>query len=198
MKANQEAFDCGQLAERLVGGYYTHAAAVELVADVRSVALSPPVMPGHAVSVGFVNRNDGTQRAFHYTHFLEQARIDVTLRGDLERVWLTGSLLAVGDAVSRSGYFDRAPELELLRHVRNGVAHGNRFNITNPVALATYPAHNRFAWVKSDKHSIFEITRALHGQLVLFDFMGPGDVLDLLDSVGLYLIRMGNGDPLRP
>jgi hypothetical protein len=198
MKANQAAFDCGQLAERMCRGYYSHAAAVELVRNPRSVALSPPVLPGYVVPVGFVKRKDGTERAFYYIHFLEQARTDPTLTEDLERVWLTGSLLAVGDAASRSGYFDRAPELELLRHVRNGVAHGNRFNITNPNSLTSYPAHNRLAWIKGDKRSIFEIVPTLDGQPVLFDFMGPGDVLDLLDSVGVYLIRIGNGDPLRP
>jgi hypothetical protein len=41
---------------------------------------------------------------------------------DLDRVWLVGSLLAIGDALMRHCYFDHAPELELLRHLRNGVA----------------------------------------------------------------------------
>jgi hypothetical protein len=50
----------------------------------------------------------------------------------------------------------------------------------------------------SDTKRVFEVTPNLQGQPVLFDFMGPADVVDLLKSVGLYLIRMGNGDPLRP
>ena len=33
----------------------------------------------------------------------------------------------------------------------------------------------------------FEITPELEGTAVLFDFMGPGDVLDLLISVSTYL-----------
>ena len=125
--------------------------------------------------------------------------------------------------LKRHGYFDRAPELELLRHLRNGVAHGNLFRIDNPTEITKFPAHNRLAWVKSDSKAIFEITPSLRNQPVLFDFMGPGDILepdrirrvvekicrlgtedalwinvDLLMSVGLYLIRMGNGDPLCP
>lgn len=41
----------------------------------------------------------------------------------------------------------------------------------------------------------FKITPGLHGQQVLFDFRGAGDVCDLLQFVGVRLIRMGNGDP---
>jgi hypothetical protein len=64
---------------------------------------------------------------------------------ELARVWLVGALLTVGDALARHHYFDRAPELELLRHLRNGVADGNVFNIDNPDTLAKFPAHNRLA-----------------------------------------------------
>jgi hypothetical protein len=106
--------------------------------------------------------------------------------------------LAVGDALAAHGYFDRAPELELLGHLRNGVAHGNVFRIDNPKSLTKYPAHNRLAWVRGDLKTEFEVVAGLDGQPVLFSFMCPGDALDLLMSVGLYLIRMGNGDPLRP
>jgi hypothetical protein len=41
--------------------------------------------------------------------------------GDLDRVWLVEALLALGDALKQHGYFDHAPELELLRHLRNGM-----------------------------------------------------------------------------
>jgi hypothetical protein len=115
----------------------------------------------------------------------------------LKQVWLAGSLLSLGDALAVNLYFDRAPELELVRHLRNGIAHGNRFRIDNPSSLTRFPAHNHDAWVNSDTKAKFEIMPALQGTPVLFDYMGAGDVLDLLMSVGLYLVRMGNGDPLR-
>jgi hypothetical protein len=117
---------------------------------------------------------------------------------DLARVWLVGALLTVGDALTNQSYFDHAPELELLRHLRNGVAHGNVFRITDLQRLNQFPAHNRLACIKSDTNFVFEITPNVQGQPVLFDFMGPADVVDLLRSVALYLIRMGNGEPLRP
>ena len=107
--------------------------------------------------------------------------------------------LAIGDALSETRYFDHAPELELIYHLRNGVAHGNRFHFTDfgKKRLADHPAHNRFTPFRTDTTK-FEITTALEGQPVLFDFMGPADVLDLLGAVGVYLWRMGQGDPLRP
>jgi hypothetical protein len=106
--------------------------------------------------------------------------------------------LAIGDALKPHGYFNRAPELELLRHLRNGVAHGNTFRIDNLKDLEKFPAHNRLAWIRGDNKTEFEITPNLQNQPVLFDFMGPGDILDLLISASNYLERMGNGDALRP
>jgi hypothetical protein len=195
---NQAAFDIGQMAERMAHGYLMHLAVIQVAKDPRAVALSPTMEPGQIVPVAYVSRKDGTRYAFHFTHYLAQAGSNPAMVDDLDRVWLAGALLAVGDALKRYAYFDRAPELELLRHLRNGVAHGNSFRIDNPKELTKFPAHNRLAWVKSDSNAVFEITPSLKNQPVLFDFMGPGDILDLLTSVGLYLIRMGNGDALRP
>lgn len=171
-----------------------HWAAIRVARDPRAVALSPN---GQIVPVGYVVRKDGTRHVFDFKHYLALAGNHPAMVDDLDRVWLVGALLAIGDALSRHRYFNRAPELELLRHLRNGVAHGNVFRIDNPASLIKFPAHNRLAWVRSDTKAEFEITPNLEGQPVLCDFMAPGDVLDLLMSVGLYLIRMGNGDPLR-
>lgn len=175
-------------------GYYAHSAAMEVAKDRQARALLPAIQPGQAVPVGYVTRKDGTQHVFDLGHYLGVARSEP----EMARVWLVGSLLAVGDALAKQRYFDHAPELELVRHLRNGVAHGNKFSI-NKSLLAKHPAHNRLAIIKGDKGEVFEIAADLEGQPVLFDFMGPGNILDLLMSVGLYLIRMGNGDlPLRP
>jgi len=195
---NQAAFDAGQLAERLSQGYYAHMAALAVAADPRASELMPKKLPGHTVPIGTVKRKDGTEHAFHFEIYLSQAAKDAFLITEFEQIWLAGSLLKLGDTLAQHKYFDRAPELELVRHLRNGIAHGNRFRIDNPNSLKTYPAHNRLAWVRSDTKAVFEIAPAVHGQAVLFDFMGAADVLDVIMSVGLYLIRMGNGDPLRP
>ena len=135
--------------------------------------------------------------AFGKTSAIKSLLNEAKGSSNLDRRWLVGALLTIGDALAKHSYFDHAPELELLRHLRNGVAHGNTFRI-NLKLLAKFPAHNRLAWVRSDSKAEFEITPNLQNQPVLFDFMGPGDIIHLLMLVGLYLIRMGNGDALRP
>ena len=197
LKANQAAFDIGQMAHRMFEGYYMHLAAIQVAKDPRAVTLSPNVEPGQMVPVGRIRHKDGTRHEFNFEHYLAQARTNPAMVADLERLWLVGALLTIGDALEKQSYFDHAPELELVRHLRNGVAHGNTFRIKLKL-LAKFPAHNRPAWVKNDSKAEFGITPNLQNQSVLFDFMGPGDVLHLLMSVSLYLIRMGNGDPLRP
>jgi hypothetical protein len=204
VKVNQAAFDVGRLAERLADGYYAYTAAIQVAADRRAKELVPDIPEGEAAPVGFVKRRDSTHHVFHFHHYLEYIHTNKQMMDDLPRSWLVGSLLAIGDALAKHRYFDRAPELELLRHLRNGIAHGNSFYFgsgkklkDNLAALQKHPAHNRLAWVRGDKKTEFEIVEALAGRPVLFDFMGPGDVLDLIMSVGIYLMRMGNGDPLR-
>jgi hypothetical protein len=200
MKANQAAFEIGQMAERLAAGYNAHIAAIQIAGDPSATSLSPQVEPGKFVPEGYVFRKDGTFHNFHFNFYLAKVSNDPLIVDNLARVWLVGSLLTLGDALADNLYFDHAPELELLYHLRNGVAHGNCIHFTDygKRRLGQYPAHNRLAWVKSDTQTAFEIDANLQGQVVLFDFIGPGDVLDLIMSIGVYLIRMGNGDPLRP
>ena len=112
-------------------------------------------------------------------------------------MWLIGSLLAVGDALERNKYFDHAPELELVYHLRNGIAHGNHFRFAKRgrERLAKYLGHNRDACFKSPKRTIFKITPALNGTPILPDFVEAGDVLDLLSSVGSYLKQLPRKQP---
>jgi hypothetical protein len=193
LKPNQAAFDIGKMAHRMAEGYYMHLAAIQVARDPRAVALSPNVEPGQIVPVGYVFRKDDIAHVFHFTHYLGRAGSDPDTFDDLNRLWLVGALLAVGDALSRHGYFDHAPELELLRHLRNGVAHGNTFRI-DPKRLAKFPANNRLAWIRGDNKAEFEITPNLQNQPVLFDFMAPGNILDLLMSVSHYLEQMRNDE----
>jgi hypothetical protein len=78
----------------------------------------------------------------------------------------------------------------MVRHLRNGIAHGNRFTLRNPDELKLWPAHTRDAACRFS--APFEITPELEGTAVLFDFMGPGDVLDLLISVSTYLCEFND------
>jgi hypothetical protein len=161
--------------------------------DPRAAALIPPTQPGHVVPVGTVPTKSGFQGAFHWPHFLAEAQ-KPEIAAEVDHAFIAGALLTLGDELSRHRYFDRAPELELVRHLRNGVAHGNPFEIRQPAQLAKYPAHYHAA---ASGLCDFDVTPSHHGQPVRFDFMEAGDVIALLGAVGVYLIRMGNGEPLR-
>jgi hypothetical protein len=171
-----------QLAHHLLRGYLAHIAAVRSVPRVDGNALVRLIADWPS---DFVQRKDGTKWSFDTQDALVDLA-DKAIDAELPRVWLTGSLLALGDALKEHHYFDRAPALELVYHLRNGIAHGNRFNFTAPGLdrLTKYPAHNRDACFRK---VICEIAPALNGQVILFAFMGAGDVLDLLSSVGAHL-----------
>jgi len=91
------------------------------------------------------------------------------------QVPLGAALVRLGDALSRHDYFDHAPILEFVRHLRNGVSHGNRFLIRP--GEPRRPAHFRD----------LAITPALNGSPVLFDFLETGDCIDVLDAVEAHL-----------
>jgi hypothetical protein len=184
---NLDAFRTARLAHRLGGGHYVHSTIIEVAAGVdRSQSINWNITRE-------VVRKDGTKHIFSFDHYLREAFDNSRTKDDLERVWLTGGLIALADALHQSGYFDRAPHLELVRHLRNGVCHGNRFRIDRPNNLARHPAHNFFASVRSPAGTSFEIIAATHGKTVMFDFMGPADFIDLFLSVEVHLFSLSVG-----
>jgi len=179
-----DAFRTARLAHRLGGGYYVHSVVIDVAAGIdRSQPINWNITRE-------VVRKDGTKQVFSFDHYLHEAFENSKTKDDLDRVWLIGGLITLGDALARSNYFDRAPHLELVRHLRNGVSHGNRFRIDDPQKLAKYPAHNLFAPVKSPVGTSFEITGAVDGKPVMFEFMGPGDIVDLFMSVEVHLFTL--------
>lgn len=174
--------EVGQLAQDMVRGYAAHVAAVRIAPRMDSKALVRLIADWPS---DFVQRKDGSKWSFDTQDALV-CLADKAIEAELPRVWLTGALLALGDALKDNDYFDHGPALELVYHLRNGIAHGNRFNLTasGRERLTKYPAHNREAWFRK---MTFEISPALDGQAVLFKFMGAGDVLDVLSSVGAHL-----------
>jgi len=185
---NQAAFDVGQLARVMGRGYAAHITATRIAPRLDHKAFIR-LIANHLTDS--VQRKNGTEFSFDTQDALGDLA-NKAIAEELPRVWLAGSLLAVGDALERNDYFDHAPELELVYHLRNGIAHGNHFDIRNRKRLAKYPAHNRDA---SFRNTIFEITPKLNGKPVLFDFMEAGDVLDLLFSVGIRLEQIARGEP---
>jgi hypothetical protein len=200
---NQVAWDIGRLPQRLMEEYYTHMAALHVAADPRAAALAPPLEPGHAVPVLHVPRDDGTYHTFWFNHFLGQVR-EPQLVEDFKRAWLASSLLMVGDALGAAHYFNRAPEAEpeaeLVRHLRNGIAHGNNFSMRGDVidpntGLLKLPAHNRrYARVLNMRE--YGVDTHLDRSKVLFDYGGPAAILDILTALGWHLTRTACGFPV--
>jgi hypothetical protein len=195
---NPDAFRPGQLAQYLFGACYAHTTALVVARHPAAGRLLPLVEPGQTVPVGRMPHKAPNRHEFHLAYYLQWAQNSPT--DEYDRVFFGGALLAVGDALAGHSYFDHAPELELVRHLRNGVAHGNRFNITasGRTQLAKWPAHNRLAIPQAGPEFHFEVTAALNGREVLWSFIERGDIVGLLQAVSVYLIRMGNGDLLRP
>jgi hypothetical protein len=191
-------FDIGRLAHRMAQGYYAHILAIEVARDPRSKELISTIPEGQAIPIGYVFRRDGTKHTYSSQYYFDYLNSPAIV-DDLAGTWLVSSLLAVGDALSAYDYLDHAPLLELIYHLRNGIGHGNKFTFTienkktkkkttpGVNRLNQHQAHNERAQVKTAK---FRIEESLEGQPVLFDFMGPGDVLDLLQSVEIYLTRV--------
>lgn len=181
------AEEIGELASRLRFGLYAHSAILQAIRDPSAPAFVPRGPTPAERRSSEVLCKDGTSRAFDWHYALDLANSDPDVRGEMDRAWCVSSLILLGDRLGERDYFDRAPVLEMVRHLRNGVAHGNRFTIRNPSELSTWPAHTLNAACQSGE--TFVITPELDGSPVLFDFMAVGDVLDLLVSVSTYLLR---------
>jgi len=151
------ANEVAQLARDMGAGYASHITAWRMPPKIDRNAFVKFISENLTDSV---TRKNGPPWTFGVQDTFYEAEVRDRIREEFPRIWLTGSLLRVGDALRDNDYFDHAPELELIYHLRNGVAHGNRFKITNLVRLKKHPAHNR------DGH--FEITPERKGK-VLFD-----------------------------
>jgi hypothetical protein len=185
----EEAIDLGHRLITLAYGYYSHAAAIDLSFNkkvLRTLASSGVIGWD---SAGIAKKKNGESHKFLKTAWLEHDGFTEHIYNDLHRIWLLGALIYSGDKLETYGYFDRSPCLELIRHLRNAAAHNNRFRITKAGArgLEKYPAHTRDGPRGYPTNSVFEITPALDGTLLMWDFMESGDILDAIISAGRYL-----------
>lgn len=181
------AREVGLLARSLTSVLYLQDAVLGLIEDARTD------VPGHPSAQrpadGLVARRDGSLVAYDWNFHLTAISTDPVVAKEFERSLVVSALLVLGDRLAAEDYFDRAPVLEMVRHLRNAVAHRNVFEIRDLHSLAMWPAHTRDAACRSPHGTTFEVTAACHGARVLFDFMGPGDVVDVVASVGTHLLR---------
>jgi hypothetical protein len=190
MAVDPTRLSVGRMAQNLASGYYAFLVAHLVAVNPQSINSLPPAkVLGHDPT-GEIKRKDGTFHTLNLRFYLDLLRADQSLQGDFLRAWAMGAILMLGDKLKSHHYFDKAPILELVYHLRNGMAHGNRFKIDDrgKKRLAKREAHNRHAAVKSPLGTVYEIAPNLTGP-VLFDFMGAADVIDLLQSVEVHLSR---------
>ncbi|OXC78252.1 hypothetical protein BSU04_12785 [Caballeronia sordidicola] len=62
-------------------------------------------------------------------HYLDLLAKITGLQRQFLRTWAMGALTTLRDELQPGHYFDHAPILEMVFHLRNGNAHGNRFHI---------------------------------------------------------------------
>jgi hypothetical protein len=190
MNVDPSRIAVGDLARHLAAGYYAFLVAHLVATNPQSINSLPPPKEFGQDPTGEIKRKDGTFHTLNLRHYLDLLRTDQNLQGDFLRAWAMGALLTLGNELAKHRYFDHAPTLELVYHLRNGIAHGNRFNINEKgrKRLAKYQAHNCHAAVNSPSGTRFEVHPQLKGS-ILFDFMGAADVIDLLQSVEIHLAR---------
>jgi hypothetical protein len=170
--------EVAELAETLFTGYASYLAALDVARHpasevvVRAMAAEKQVLTA-------IRSKDGIPVFFETIRYLRQAQERDDFQLEYERAWLVGALLTLGDRLGDEDYFDHAPELELVFHLRNGVAHGNRFDVRG----------RELRW-RAHLYGKFEITPELHGRTVLFDFMDPGDVFQVFAAVRQHLRGM--------
>jgi len=165
------------MIERLKSYYVVASMGLRFVADPRWQELydSFGIDRGSTMRLG---RRDDT-----YYECLDIYKAHDQVQGPGYNLDFLGAMLSVmlvwiGDELAREKYFDRSPQLEFLRHLRNGVAHGNTFSL-----IRGEPRRPAF-------FGQFRITPELHGHNVLFEYMMAGDLFDLFDDVAIHLRKL--------
>jgi hypothetical protein len=178
---NQAAVDIAEMIDDMHIRYIATAYALKFIGD--PALLAREIEEANAQGRGGPNwgllmgRNDGTDRVE-----IDPYDAISSIQGvpDFNLMFLRLPLLAcvslIGDRLALHRHFDKAPILEFARHLRNAASHGNRWNLTN--GQPSRPASLRSRSIDASMHG---------SQPVLFDWLSPGDVLDLFDDVAAHL-----------
>ena len=148
----------------------TRPQAIELIERLERDNTGPAAVP-----IEPIPRKDGTAHFFSLSHAIREVAAEPDFLAVRDQLWLAGALLTLGDALAAENYFDHAPDLEFVRHLRNGIGHGNRFHFLH--GEPRRPAHftgpegrlmaDGVTSTPPGQAHTFEITRALEGQPVL-------------------------------
>jgi hypothetical protein len=191
------AFKIGTEVSDLAQSGYAFGAISVIAKNPKIDDIVPPAPVGKGVQ-GLLERVDGTPHSFDVRHYLDRAMNHDLARDEVMKAWCTAALIAANVHLEPKGHFREAnangsdvPEFELIYHLRNGMAHGNKFNFRKSGIdrLNDHPAYLRFY----DGSEKFNISLQLKNQPILFDFLGPGDVVDILVLVAERLKDLERG-----
>src|SRR5437868_2157738 len=119
------AIEVAELAHALFVGYPTYLMALQAARHPASEAVVKAITrEGRWTDI---LSKDRQPVMFDSAMYLQRVQQQEGFQQEYERLWLVGALLTLDDRLKAEGRFDKSPEIEFLRHLRNGVAHGNRF-----------------------------------------------------------------------
>ena len=172
----RSAKEIADMLQRLQDSYATVSTALVFLNDDDALRLlqEKGYYPGSTIRLG--RRDDSYYEGIKLWDAIHSVRGSAGFNLDFLKSLFMTTLSWVGDELTAKGYFDKTPELEFFRHLRNGISHGNRFNLirfNEPIRLARFKG--------------FEVTAALDGQPVLFEFISTGDLFDMFDHVKAHL-----------
>jgi hypothetical protein len=126
---------------------------------------------GSTISLGSEISEDERWKTDFYTHFKKALNNNNYNLNHLILPMMAGVTL-IHDSLLNNNLTNHTPEFEFLRHLRNAFGHGNRFTFKNGEPRRSAAFHG------------LVIDSSLNGQTnVLNQFLGAGDIMNLLDHV---------------
>ena len=174
-----------------------NGSALELIEERERNNRGPAVVP-----IARIERLDGSHIAYDLSYAIRDLSPSERFKETHDRLWIGGALMTIGDALAQVRYLDDGPDLHFLRHLRNGVAHGNRFDIrgTEPKQPAHFTGPDQKLTVgvklpspRGDAHT-FRITKELHGGGCCSSTSARAMSSTCSNVISWRLDRLANGD----
>lgn len=127
----------------------------------------------------------------------EELAADPTRARAIREAYVAGAVLAFADAIAKYEQNDKSPQLEFVRHLRNAISHGNRFNLTTK-ACKRLEAHPAFLFRANGSLS-HKIKPKLDGKQCLGKFIDIPSVFESFDAASLRVQEIELGmEPNEP
>ncbi|MDD3159981.1 MAG: hypothetical protein PHQ98_03370 [Candidatus ainarchaeum sp.] len=184
------AYGVGYFAEELANKCYSFSSAMLISSNPNAKEIIPKIAVKKNVYEGRIIENN-TKHAFDFELYLNNVP---NLVNEFNYTYMASSIIKLNDKLKKYDYFDHAPILETIYHLRNSVAHNNKFDFKNQKErLKRYPA---YFCITKNSPKIIEFNEKKMNQEILFETIEYGELIELFKYIGLYLIMMGNGDKL--